>query len=54
MIFIFSRLVKHMELNKMREFLKVLENDFKVIEIEEQISTKYEVSNILKNMIKKL
>ena len=32
----------------MREFLKVLENDFKIINIEEQISTKYEVSKILK------
>ncbi len=38
----------------MREFLKVLENDFKVIEIEEQISTKYEVSNILKNYDKEI
>ena len=34
----------------MREFLKVLEKDFKVIKIEEQISTKYEVSNILKKL----
>ena len=38
----------------MREFLKVLEKDFKVIEIEEQISTKYEVSNILKNYDKEI
>jgi 2,5-furandicarboxylate decarboxylase 1 len=43
-----------MELNNMREFLKVLEKDFKVIEIEEQISTKYEVSNILKNYDKEI
>jgi 2,5-furandicarboxylate decarboxylase 1 len=33
----------------MREFLKVLENEFKVITIDEEISTKYEVSKILKN-----
>jgi 2,5-furandicarboxylate decarboxylase 1 len=32
----------------MREFLKVLEKDFKVVNIEEQISTKYQVSKILK------
>ena len=32
----------------MREFLKTLENDFTVITIDEQISTKYEVSKILK------
>jgi 2,5-furandicarboxylate decarboxylase 1 len=37
-----------MELNWMREFLKVLEREFKVINIDEQISTKYEVSKILK------
>jgi 2,5-furandicarboxylate decarboxylase 1 len=33
----------------MREFLKVLEKDFKVKYIEEEISTKYQVSKILKN-----
>ena len=33
----------------MREFLKVFENEFKVITIDEEISTKYEVSKILKN-----
>jgi len=33
----------------MREFLKILENDFNVINIEEEVSTKYEVSKILKN-----
>ena len=38
----------------MREFLKVLEKDFKVIKIEEQISTKYEVSNILKKYSKEI
>ncbi len=32
----------------MREFLKALENDFKIINIDEQVSTKYEVSRILK------
>ncbi len=32
----------------MREFLKILENDFKVIKIEEEVSTKYQVSKILK------
>jgi 2,5-furandicarboxylate decarboxylase 1 len=32
----------------MREFLKALENDFKIINIDEQVSTKYEVSKILK------
>ncbi len=32
----------------MRNFLKAFENDFKVINIEEQISTRYEVSKILK------
>ena len=32
----------------MREFLKTLENDFTIITIDEQISTKYEVSKILK------
>ena len=32
----------------MREFLKVLEKDFKVVNIEEQISTKYQVSKVLK------
>lgn len=32
----------------MKEFLKVLENDFKIVEIEKEISTKYEVSKILK------
>ena len=32
----------------MREFLKTLENDFTVITIDEKISTKYEVSKILK------
>lgn len=32
----------------MREFLKVLENDFEIINIDEQVSTKYEVSKILK------
>jgi UbiD family decarboxylase len=32
----------------MREFLKTLENDFKVIKIEEEVSTKYQVSKILK------
>ncbi len=32
----------------MREFLKTLENDFDIITIDEQISTKYEVSKILK------
>jgi 2,5-furandicarboxylate decarboxylase 1 len=37
-----------MELNWMREFLKTLENDFTIITIDEQISTKYEVSKILK------
>ena len=29
----------------MREFLKVLEKDFNVINIEDEISTKYEVTN---------
>ena len=32
----------------MRDFLKAIENDFKVINIEDEISTKYEVSKILK------
>ena len=32
----------------MREFLKTLENDFNIITIDEQVSTKYEVSKILK------
>ncbi len=32
----------------MREFLKVLENEFNVVKIEEKISTKYEASKILK------
>ena len=32
----------------MREFLKTLENDFTIVTIDEQISTKYEVSKILK------
>jgi 2,5-furandicarboxylate decarboxylase 1 len=32
----------------MREFLKVLEEEFKVLKIEEEISTKYEVSKILR------
>jgi anhydromevalonate phosphate decarboxylase len=32
----------------MRNFLKAFEKDFKIINIEEQISTRYEVSNILK------
>ncbi len=32
----------------MREFLKTIENDFTVITVDEQISTKYEVSKILK------
>ena len=32
----------------MREFLKVLEDEFKVIKIQEEISTKYEVSKLLK------
>jgi 2,5-furandicarboxylate decarboxylase 1 len=32
----------------MREFLKTLENDFTIITIDDQISTKYEVSKILK------
>ena len=43
-----------MEFDNMREFLKVLEKDFKVIKIEEQISTKYEVSNILKKYSKEI
>ena len=38
----------------MREFLKTFEKDFKVIKIEEQISTKYEVSNILKKYSKEI
>ena len=38
----------------MREFLKFHEKDFKIIKIEEQISTKYEVSNILKNYDKEI
>jgi UbiD family decarboxylase len=33
----------------MREFLEILENEFKVIKIEEEISTKYEASKILKD-----
>ena len=32
----------------MREFLEILENEFKVVTIEEEISTKYEASKILK------
>ncbi len=32
----------------MREFLKVLEEEFKVLKIEEEISTKYEVSKVLR------
>ena len=32
----------------MREFLEILENEFKVVKIEEEISTKYEASKILK------
>ena len=32
----------------MREFLKVLEKDFKIIKIEDEISTKYEVTRVLK------
>jgi 2,5-furandicarboxylate decarboxylase 1 len=38
----------------MREFLKVLENDFKVVNIEKEISTKYEVSKILKKYDKEV
>ena len=38
----------------MREFLKVLENDFKVLNIEKEISTKYEVSKILKKYDKEV
>ena len=33
----------------MREFLKVLENDFNLISIDEEVSTKYEVSKILRD-----
>jgi len=33
----------------MKEFLKILEEEFKVIKIEDQISAKYEVANILRN-----
>ena len=43
-----------MELNYMREFLKILEKDFKVINIEKEISTKYEVSKILKQYDKEV
>jgi len=43
-----------MELNYMKEFLKVLEKDFKVINIEKEISTKYEVSKILKQYDKEI
>lgn len=32
----------------MREFVKILENDFNVIKVEEEISTEYEASEILK------
>lgn len=32
----------------MKKFLEVLENDFKIVEIDKEISTKYEVSRILK------
>jgi len=38
----------------MREFLKVIENDFKVVNIEKEISTKYEVSKILKKYDKEV
>ncbi|MFZ0441924.1 MAG: UbiD family decarboxylase [Methanobacterium sp.] len=38
----------------MRNFLKAFEKDFKVINIEEQISTRYEVSKILKNHDKEI
>ena len=38
----------------MKEFLKVLENDFKVINIEEEVSTKYEVTKILKQYNKEV
>ncbi len=33
----------------MREFLKILENDFNVINIDEEVSTRYEVSKIMKD-----
>lgn len=32
----------------MREFLKVLENEFKIIKIEDEVSTKYEVAKVLR------
>jgi 2,5-furandicarboxylate decarboxylase 1 len=32
----------------MREFLKILENNFKVLKVEKEVSTKYQVSKILK------
>ncbi len=32
----------------MREFLKILENEFKVIKIEDEVSTKYEVAKVLR------
>ena len=33
----------------MREFLKVLEDDFKVINIDDEVTTQYEVSKIMKD-----
>jgi 2,5-furandicarboxylate decarboxylase 1 len=38
----------------MKEFLKVLEKDFKIIKIEDEISTKYEVAKILKKFDKEV
>lgn len=37
-----------MEMNIVKEFLKILKNDFNLINIDEEVSTKFEVSKILK------
>src|SRR5690606_40546754 len=36
-------------MGELREFLKILKDEFQVVKIEEDISTKYEASEIMKN-----
>lgn len=36
-------------MGEFREFLKILKDEFQVVKIEEEISTKYEASKIMKN-----